>query len=113
MTDQSTNTAPKEKAIKVRQTAAPVNVARLRDKLGASAAAEKLGISTSGLHTMIDRNRSSATVELLARRLLEDGGERPQSGSRLLIIKVTPTQMAGLKPVIEAFGARIAFADDA
>lgn len=101
-----------QKVTRARSVTHPVNLKALRDRYGNVKAAAMLGITDSGLSSLIQRDRCSTTIEKLATLLLVQQGDAPRR-DRLLIIKVTPTQMDGLRPVIEAFGARIAFADDA
>lgn len=91
----------------------PSNVVILRDRLGPKDAADRLGISQSNLFEVIRQNSAPLSVERLAKHLLKGTPEADRNRDRLLIIKVTPDQMAILKPLMDALRIRVAFADDA
>lgn len=91
----------------------PVALRQLDEFMDRTDIAVKIGITPSGISTALTRDTVRAPVELLAKKVLEETKNNGvKHRSRIIIVKVNPEQYGILKPVIEAVGARIAFAEE-
>lgn len=93
----------------------PYHLARLVEVTDVSRASRLTGVSTAGIQTALKVSKTSPSAEMAAKlqlEKLESKGEAKNTRSRILIIKVTPEQQTMLKPLFEATGVRIAFAED-
>lgn len=76
------------------QRARPVAVKQLQERYGNKKTADMLGISSSGLTTMIGRDDVSLTLEKLAELIILNGGQTLQRQQYHLIIARVPVKHA-------------------
>ena len=71
------------------QRTKPVAVKQLNEEKGNTKAAEMLGVSPSGLSTMIGRDDVSVTIEKLAELIILNGGQTlNRQKARIIVVRV-------------------------
>lgn len=98
---------PSNKLIRKRKQATPNAVAVLFDKYGSKKTAEMLGITPSGLSSILSRTKCSATVEMLAEMLVLCEGEQiVTTKTQIVITRVPGNKVEALCAVLDAMGIK-------